>query len=377
MTKTFEEQINELAQPVQQVIKEAFDKKLAEAKELAYEQARVELSEKYKADMEALIAGSEAMIKESIEEKCSDIKKLEEQKLDSIKKVNEALKAAKKMIAESLAKELVGVREEKKHLNEKLAEMDKFVKDSLVEHVEALQEEKQKYIKASAKVIEEGIELQESAKQNFIKVATEQVANVVFENMNESIDSLKAEIKEAQQNEFGKRLFEMFSGEFKALFLNENAEIQKERAEKAKLEESVAKARLIVENKNSQIESLKEKLEEQKSIRQREAIIAEATKGLSAKKCETLKKMVESVATDKLEKVIKDYIPAVLGSVSAKKFVEEKLAKPTTKLTIKTGDKVVNESVNTEQVITPKNVLNEEIENIGLDIEYMDRMLGL
>lgn len=376
MTKTFEEQIQELAQPVQEVIKEAFDKKLAEAKELAYEQARIELTEKYKTDMAALLAGSEAMIKESIEEKCADIKKAEQSKLDSMKKVNESLKKAQKLIAESLAKELSNVRQEKKQLDEKLNEMQNFIKANLVEHVEALEEEKQRYIKSSARVIEEGIEQQETAKQNFIKVATDQVANLVFENMDESINSLKAEIKEAQQNEFGKRLFEMFSGEFKALFLNENKEIQKERAEKAKLEESVAKARLVVENKNSQIESLKEKLEEQKAIRQREAIIAEATQGLSTKKVETLKKMVEGVSNDKLEKVIKDYIPAVLGSISTKKFTESSEVKPAAKLTVKTGDKVVNESVKTTTV-APKNSINEEIDNIGLDVEYMDRMLGL
>ena len=376
MNKTLEEQLQELATPVQEVIKEAFEKKMAEAKELAYEQARVELSEKYKADIEALTLGAEALIKESIEEKTKELAEAKAEAEAAKAKIEESVTKSQKLIVEALAKEVHNIREEKAKMDEKLSEVDAFVKANLVEHVQALEEERQKYIKSSAKVIEEGIELQENAKHDFIKVATDKVADVVFENMSESIEALKAEIKEAQQNEFGKRLFEMFSGEFKALFLNENKEIQKERSEKAKLAEAVKKAKTILETKNSQISSLKEKVEEQKELRKRDSIIAEASKGLSETKREVLKKMVESVSTDKLETVISEYIPAVLGNTNAKKFTES-ASKATPKLTIKTGDKVavVNESVAKEPA--RKDMINEEIDNIGLDVEYMDRMLGL
>lgn len=374
MNKTFEEQIQELAAPVQAVIKEAFEKKMAEAKELAYEQARIELAEKYKADMDNLVVAAEAMIKESIEEKCADLKKAEAKKMEAYNKVNEALKSAKKMIAEEMAKEFHNVREERRQFNEKLQDMYGFIKANLVEHVQALEEEKQKYIKSSAKVIQEGIEMQENAKHTFIKVASQKVADVLYENMEESIKSLKKEIYEAQKNEFGKRIFEMFSGEFKALFLNENKEIQKERAEKSKMVESVKKAKKLLENKNAQIASLKEKVEEQKELRKRDSIITEASKGLSETKRNVLKQMVESVATDKLEKVIAEYIPAVLGDTSSKKF-KESVSKPAPKLTIKTGDKMVM-----KEAVKPaveKTQINEEIEGIDLDVEYMDRMLGL
>lgn len=376
MNKTLEEQLQELATPVQEVIKEAFDKKMTEAREIAYEQARIELSEKYKADIEALTLGAEALIKESIEEKTKELAEAKAEAEAAKAKIEESVAKSQKLIVEALAKEVHNIREEKAKMDEKLEEVDKFVKANLVEHVQALEEERQKYIKSSAKVIEEGIQLQESAKHDFIKVASERVADVVFENMSESIESLKSEIKEAQQNEFGKRLFEMFSGEFKALFLNENKEIQKERAEKAKLAETVRKAKTILETKNSQISSLKEKVEEQKELRKRDSIIAEASKGLSETKREVLKQMVESVSTDKLETVIGEYIPAVLGNANAKKFTES-ASKATPKLTIKTGDKetVINEAVTKEPA--RKDMINEEIDNIGLDVEYMDRMLGL
>lgn len=376
--KTFEEQINELAAPVQKVIKEEFDKKLDEARELIYAQARKEINEKYKADFEALVKGSEAFIKESIEEECDDLNKEKEELKEKSEKCDESLVKFQKMIAEQLAKEVVGIRKERAQLSEKLTSFDKFIKESISEYANSLNEEKQKYIKSTAEVIENGLKMQESAKSAFIKTAVKTAADMIYENMSEEIASLKKDIKEAQQNEFGKRIFEQFSGEFKAIFLNENKEIQKIKAEKAELENKIKKADRLLESKNLQVSALKDEIEVQKELRKRDSIIAEASKGLSSTKQEVLKRMVESVPTERLEKTISEYIPSVLGQTTTKKFTESKVVKTAPKMVVKTGDPV-NESVQEkkEPAVAPKNNINEAIANIELDEEYMDRMLGI
>lgn len=376
--KTFEEQINELAAPVQKVIKEEFDKKLEEARETIYAQARREINEKYKTDFEALVKGSEAFIKESIEEECDDLNKEKEELKEKSEKCDESLVKFQKMIAEQLAKEVVGIRKERAQLSEKLASFDKFIKESISEYANSLNEEKQKYIKSTAEVIENGLKMQESAKSAFIKTAVKTAADMIYENMAEEIASLKKDIKEAQQNEFGKRIFEQFSGEFKAIFLNENKEIQKIKAEKAELENKIKKADRLLESKNLQVSALKDEIEVQKELRKRDSIIAEASKGLSSTKQEVLKRMVESVPTERLEKTISEYIPSVLGQTTTKKFTESKVVKTAPKMVVKTGDPV-NESVQEkkEPAVAPKNNINEAIANIELDEEYMDRMLGI
>ena len=376
--KTFEEQINELAAPVQKVIKEEFDKKLEEARETIYAQARKEINEKYKADFEALVKGSEAFIKESIEEECDDLNKEKEELKEKSEKCDESLVKFQKMIAEQLAKEVVGIRKERAQLSEKLASFDKFIKESISEYANSLNEEKQKYIKSTAEVIENGLKMQESAKSAFIKTAVKTAADMIYENMAEEIASLKKDIKEAQQNEFGKRIFEQFSGEFKAIFLNENKEIQKIKVEKAELENKIKKADRLLESKNLQVSALKDEIEVQKELRKRDSIIAEASKGLSSTKQEVLKRMVESVPTERLEKTISEYIPSVLGQTTTKKFTESKVVKTAPKMVVKTGDPV-NESVQEkkEPAVAPKNNINEAIANIELDEEYMDRMLGI
>lgn len=376
--KTFEEQINELAAPVQQVIKEAFETKLNEARETIYAQARKEINEKYKTDFEALVKGSEAFIKESIEEECDDLNKEKEELKEKSEKCDESLVKFQKMIAEQLAKEVVGIRKERAQLSEKLSSFDKFIKESISEYANSLNEEKQKYIKSTAEVIENGLKMQESAKSAFIKTAVKTAADMIYENMAEEIASLKKDIKEAQQNEFGKRIFEQFSGEFKAIFLNENKEIQKIKAEKAELENKIKKADRLLESKNLQVSALKDEIEVQKELRKRDSIIAEASKGLSSTKQEVLKRMVESVPTERLEKTISEYIPSVLGQTTTKKFTESKVVKTAPKMVVKTGDPV-NESVQEkkETAVAPKNNINEAIANIELDEEYMDRMLGI
>lgn len=376
--KTFEEQINELAAPVKEVVKKEFQTKLNEATEQAKEDARLELNAKYKADLNKLVESADAMIKDHIGAICKDLLESQKAKLDAYKKVNETIKAFEEKINESLNKELETTREDRARLDSHLEKLDEMAKSQLVAHIQKLEEEKTKYIQSTAKVLEEGYKAQEDAKNNFVKAASQQAANVIFKNLDESISSLKSEIKEAQANTFGQRIFEKFAGEFKTIFLNENREIQKINSEKEEIKGTLAKAKKMLEAKNSQIASLKSKIDEQVELRQREAIIAEASKGLSDAKKAVLATMVEGVATNKLESVIAEYIPAVLAQgANSKKFTES--SKPVSpKLAVKTGDtKVVNESVVEAPKATPMNKINEEIANIDIDMEYIDRMLGM
>ena len=144
------------------------------------------------------------------------------------------------------------------------------------------------------------------------------------------------------------------------------------------MENKIKKADRLLESKNLQVSALKDEIEVQKELRKRDSIIAEASKGLSSTKQEVLKRMVESVPTERLEKTISEYIPSVLGQTTTKKFTESKVVKTAPKMVVKTGDPV-NESVQEkkEPAVAPKNNINEAIANIELDEEYMDRMLGI
>lgn len=375
--KTFKETIDELAVPVQKVIKEEFDKKLEEARESIYAQARKEINEKYKSDFITMVNGAEAFIKESIEEVCDDLNSAKEEEKKKAEKCDESLDKMNKLVVEQLAKEVSGIRKERATLGEKLSSFEKLIKESIASYAESLEAEKQKYIKSTAEVIENGLRMQESAKSSFVKVATQKAADMIYENLSEEIESLKKDIREAQENEFGKRIFEQFSGEFKAIFLNENKEIQRIKAEKEELESKIKKANRLIESKNLQVSALKDEISIQKELRTRDSIIAEASKGLSSAKQEVLKRMVESVPTNKLEKTISEYIPSVLGQSNSKKFTES--VKPV-KMTVKTGDKIISESVSekkAEESFKPKNKLNEEIANIDIDEEYIDRLLAI
>jgi hypothetical protein len=200
-------------------------------------------------------------------------------------------------------------------------------------------------------MVAEGKEKLAETKKQFIKRA----AKVVEENINKvlrtEIDQFKDDIKFARENEFGRRMFEAFVGEYMTSHLNEGTEVSKlvkvieaKDAEINALSTSVSEKAKIAEGLESQLNVAKDRINRTK-------VMSELLSPLSNEKKAVMKDLLESVQTQDLEKQYNKYLPAVLNETA----VPQKKAKTLTenkKLSERTGnratDKALQESIDNE-----------------------------
>jgi hypothetical protein len=146
------------------------------------------------------------------------------------------------------------------------------------------------------------------------------VERTVTEGLRSEVVALKEDIEAARRADFGRKLFEAFSAEYQASYLNEKSETAKllkviNLKDQAMQEaaQAVVKAEEILESKNAEIASLKESQE-------RKAIVSELLAPLSREQKAVMGELLESVKTTKLNESFEKYLPAVIdGKTSQKK----------------------------------------------------------
>jgi len=169
--------------------------------------------------------------------------------------------------------------------------------------------------------------------------------NVVVTNqLKGELGQLKEDIKAARENNFGRRLFEAFAGEFSVTHLNEKSETRKLLAKldekDQKLAESIAtikKAKVLVESKEREVRIIKES-------NNREKVMTSLLGSLNAEKAGVMKDLLESVQTARLTASFDKYLPAVLNTGSVKS-TKTSLREAVNEVT---GDKAAKQEVDTE-----------------------------
>jgi hypothetical protein len=174
----------------------------------------------------------------------------------------------------------------------------------------------------------------------------------VSKHLKDELGSLREDIKEARENNFGRRIFEAFASEFGATHLNENAEIRKlmqaiEQKDRQLAEsiEAQEQAKVLVESKEKEIRMITES-------NTRKSKLEDLCAPLNEEKREIMMNLLESVNTSRLENAFEKYLPAVLREGKAKTS-KEALTESRTEVT---GDK--SAKVATEEKVVDNNVID-------------------
>ena len=156
--------------------------------------------------------------------------------------------------------------------------------------------------------------------------------------------TLKEDIQIARENNFGRKIFETFAGEFSTTYLNDKAETRKivsvlndKEQELAESKVRLAKATQIIESKEREVNIIKEST-------QREKTLDNLVSSLNKEKAQVMRSLLESVQTPKLKNAFDKYLPAVLNEGSEKKSEKKSLTESVS--TAQTG----NKSAKKEQV---------------------------
>ena len=332
-----------------QAINEAWESKLNEAKEQVRAELREEFAQRYEHDRSVMVEALDKMVSESLETEIQEFQAerqaMNEDRVAAQVKLRESATKFNNFMVTKLAEEIKELRSDRMIAKESQQKLEQFIVHALAREIKEFAQDKQAVVEAKVKLVAEGRKQLEALKARFVAESAARLNTVVTGHLKGEMNQLKEDIKIARENNFGRRLFEAFAGEFSVTHLNEKAETRKLMTQlqekEVQLSESINKineTKKLVESKEREVRIIKESNARQKAM-------DDLLSTLNEEKASVMKNLLESVQTPRLQAAFDKYLPAVLNTGT-----EKKPAKALISESIEvTGDKAAKQEVDTEQ----------------------------
>jgi hypothetical protein len=315
---------NVISEEIQESIQAAWDARIIENREQVATQLREEFAQKYEHDKATMVEAVDRMVSEQlaaeIVEFADDRRQLAEMKAKYAVNMKKHADLMKEFVTRQLASEVSELHENQVEMATKFGKLEQFVVEALAQEITEFMKDKQDLAETKVRLVREGREEIKKVKEAFVQRAAKMVERTVTEGLRSEVVALKEDIEAARRADFGRKLFEAFSAEYQASYLNEKSETAKllkviDLKDQAMQEaaKAVVKAEEILESKQAEIAALKESQE-------RKAIVGELLAPLSREQKVVMGELLESVKTTKLNESFEKYLPAVIeGKTSQKK----------------------------------------------------------
>jgi hypothetical protein len=328
-------------------ISEAWNSKLSEAREEISANLREEFARKYTHDKGVLAEAMDRFLTDKIrvelEEFAQDKRDLITERAAYRRKIKEHTSVLDKFITQQVAKEVKELHEDKQKLGSDFKKLENFILKQLAEEIREFRKDKRELVEQKVKMVREGKAHLNETKKAFISRAAKLVEQKINDVLRSEMSQFKGDIKVARENEFGRRMYEAFVGEYMTSYLNEGTEVRK--------------LQKVVESKDREIEAIKESVQQKAKIAEslqselnvardrinRNKVMSELLSPLAKEKRAVMKGLLESVQTKELERSFNKYLPAVLNETSVPRTNAAK--RPLTegsKLSERTGNRVNN-----------------------------------
>jgi hypothetical protein len=344
-------------------LQEAFDKKVAEAREQTETALRAEYANRYDHDKDNLVEAIDRMLADVIgkheaekseavgkfvEARTAFRKAIKEARANFRQRIAEQTTASRNVVASRLRDEVVKLREAKKGiLKERLAYADKLtaVKAGLMEdHKKRLKKidefvirqvgkelkefltDHKALVATRLKLVTESRNRLRSAQRRFVKEAAGKVEKTINETLSREMTQLHDDLEKNRQNMFGRRIFEAVAAEFMTSYLAEGTEMRKLQDALTLKEQALneAQGKLDEAVKESQIATRKVRLAEDRAARTK--ILGELLNNLRGEKRTIMEGMLETVKTDSLRASFDKLLPVVLDEATRKAPAPQKQA---------------------------------------------------
>ena len=326
-----------------QQIQEAWDTKLNEAKEELTAELREEFAQKFEHDKSIMIESMDKFLNDKVQteiaEFADDKKALAEDRVKYKAKLGEHVKTLEKFITQTLATEVKELREERAEAKSNVHKLEDFVLKQLAEEVKDFAQDKKALAEQRVKIVREGKEELVKTKREFVKKAASAIEQSINESLKTEIGSFRADIKKARENDFGRRIFEAYVGEYMTSHLNESGEVRKLQNELASLNESLEATKVEAAQQKQLTESVERKLNAANDRISREHKLNELLSPLGKKERAVMEELLQTVKTDKLDEGFKKYIPAVLNENTRNTAKQDRSTLKESVRTAKTGNK--------------------------------------
>ena len=340
-----------IKEDVAQSLNEAWETKLNEAREQVRAELREEFAQRYEHDRSVMVEALDKMVTDSLSTEISEFhterQAMNEDRVRAKLQLQEHATKFNDFMVTKLAEEIKELRSDRKAMLENQQKLEKFIVHALAREIKEFSQDKQAVVEARVKLVAEGRKRLEALKAKFVAESASRINKIVTTHLKGEMSQLKEDIKQAKENNFGRKLFEAFAGEFSVTHLNEKAEtrklvatLQQKEQQLAEATSKIAQAKKLVETKEKEVRIIKEST-------QREKVLEELLAPLNKEKAQVMKSLLESIQTPKLKGAFDKYLPAVLNNGAEVKKVE----KPTlteSVITEVTGDKSAKKEVKEE-----------------------------
>ena len=327
-------------------IKEAMEAKLNEAREEITAELREEFAQKFEHDKGVIVEAMDNMLTTAIQAEMTEFKSDREsliaERVAYKKAISEHAKILEKFITSQLAAEVKELQADRAKVAENLETTKSFVVKQLSRELAEFHNDKRELVETKVRMVAEGKQLLNKTKESFVKRSAELVENTISNALRSEIAMLKEDITAAKENEFGRKLFEAFAGEFMSSQLNEGTEVAKVNKKLDESANKVAELEAVITAKEADIATAQKAKRVMEDRMNRKAKLDELLSPLAGQKREVMSDLLESVKTTNLKTAFKKYLPAVLNeSVSAQ---AETKTLTESKVTEHTGNRVVKET---------------------------------
>ena len=305
-------------------ITEAWDEKLKESKEQVRAELREEFAGRYEHDKTVMVETIDKMVTESLtqelKEFTEDKRALAADRVAFKKHMREAAKKMEKFVSHKLAEEIAEFRGDRKIQKEATKRLEKFVIGQLAEEITEFSQDKKAVVETKVKLISEAKAKMAQIEKKFISKAARLVKESVASTLGSEMTQLKEDITAARENMFGRKIFEAFASEFTLTYLNENKEVAKLRNAVQQRDNVIKESRVKAVQTQKLVEEAKRETRMLTESATRSKKIDNLVKTLNADKASTMRDLLESVQTPRLDGAFEKYLPAVLnnGSVTNK-----------------------------------------------------------
>lgn len=343
-------------------IQEAWESKVKQVRQEVTEELRAEFAGRYEHDKERMVEALNKTVEDRLSREIQGIaeekSKITEDRVRAAQKLAQKTKTFESHMNNVLAKELKEFRNDRSKYDSTLAKLEKFVVEALAKEIAEFTKDKKDLAETKVKLVRESKSKFEELKKNFIARGSKAVNEAVDKVLRAEIGQLKEDIKVAQENNFGRKLYEAFASEFAATHLNENAEIRKLNKAVANMKQSLEESQVALAKKSALLEAKDKKIAAINESVNRERTLETLLKPLSTDKAEVMRSLLESVQTDRLQNAFEKYLPAVTdGSTANKRMLAESATSHKKEVT---GNRTAKVHKNT----APQEVSNDELDGI-------------
>ena len=373
MAKTFNDLLESgnLSEDVKISIQEAWESRLAEAKDQLTAELREEFAQRFEHDKQQIVDSMDRFITESLKselaELAEDKKATVAERVNYKRAVSEHANVLNKFITETLASEVKELKTDRISQNENFAKLEGFVLDAVAEEIKEFHADKRELAEKKVQLVREGRTQLADAKKEFIRRAADKVEATISSALKNEVSQFKEDITKARENEFGRRIFEAMASEYGTSYLNENTEVRKLKAELTTLKTEVKDAKVVAEGMAEQKNLVESKLKISEDRANRTKVMTGLLAPLSKDKKELMTELLETVKTGRLEESFNKYLPSVINeevSVRSKKAIIK--------------ESVISEHTGKRSLDGQTGSTNEEIVDLSvIEIDELRKLAGL